>query len=216
MHFRNVTRSILAVAVVAAIAAPLVAQEFGEIAEQFRRNGEAMRNYSWKSKVDFEIDGEVRSTQLFGVSFDDEGRIHREPIETDGKYTKQQDIAETTLINIRNLIDGYVHMSPEAFKAAFGDNPRSIRAGTGEEPTRIRASNVIARGDVMEVRVDPDTHRVLKLTLDTVLQKSAVHVVADFQEAEGGLSYSYRTVLTMQHKKKDLRIVHENFDLKPR
>ena len=30
--------------------APLVAQEFGEIAEQFRRNGDALRNYSWKSK----------------------------------------------------------------------------------------------------------------------------------------------------------------------
>ena len=94
MRYRNVTRSILALAFAAAVAAPLSAQEIGEIAEQFRRNGEALRDYSWKSKSEFQVDGEVRSTELFEVSFDDDGRISRELIETHGKRTKQQDIAE--------------------------------------------------------------------------------------------------------------------------
>ena len=216
MHFRHVTRTILAAVAVVTVVAPLAAQEFGEIAEQFRRNDEALRDYSWKSRVEFQINGEVRSTELFEVSFDDEGRIHRRPIEAEGKRTKQQDIAETTLNSIRDLIDGYVHMSPDAFQAAFGDNPRSVRSGTGGEPTRIRGSNVIARGDVMEVLVDPDPHRVLQLTLDATLQKSPVHVVADFKEAQSGLNYAHRIELTMQHKKKALRIVHENYDLNPR
>ena len=68
----------------------------------------------------------------------------------------------------------------------------------------------------MDVLVDPDTHRVLQLTLDTTLQDSPVHVVADFKEAEGGLNYAHRIVLTTQHKKKALRLTRENYDLKQR
>ena len=194
-----------------------MAQEFGEIAEQFRRNGEAMRNYSWESKVEFQINGEVRNTELFEVSYDDEGRIHREPIEADGKRTKQQDIAETTLNSIRDLIDSYVHMSPDAFRAAFGDDPRSVRPGTGGEPTRIRGSNRDRPGRCHGGSRRPGhpprppahpgrdaTERVRYMSWPS------------FKEAQDGLTYAHRIVLTMQHKKKALRIARENYDLKPR
>lgn len=215
MHVRRATRSILMLAVVAAVAAPVVAQEFGEVAEQFRHNFDALRDYTWKSKSEFMMNGEVRTTEVFQVSYNDKGGLERTLIESEGKQTKQQDIAESTLNSIRGLIDGYVHMSPETLEAAFGDNARSVSQGKDGEPTRIRSTNVIARGDTMEVFVDPDTHRVVQLKLQAVMQEDPVSVVADFKESEdGGVNYAHHIVLTTQHKNKALRITRENYDLK--
>ena len=51
------------------------AQEFGEIADAFRRNLDALRGYSWTSKIEYRIDGALRSTEVYRMHLDSEGKL---------------------------------------------------------------------------------------------------------------------------------------------
>ena len=53
------------------------AQEFGEIADAFRRNLDALRGYSWTSKIEYRIDGALRSTEVYRMHLDSEGSAQR-------------------------------------------------------------------------------------------------------------------------------------------
>ena len=211
-------RSLFRHAVVGALIVGLVplvsAQEFGEVAAELRRNLDALRGYTWKAKVEFSMDGELKSTQVFQVSMDGDGKLHRELISSEGKTTKQQDAARHSLSSIRNSIDAYTGMSPDAFRAAFGENPRTVQHGRGGEPTLITASDVVSRGDTMQIWVDPGDYRLLKLHLDTALQRNPVRVEANFTQLEGGgPTYASDSTLYTHSKKKALTLVTHNYDL---
>jgi hypothetical protein len=189
------------------------AQEFGQIAQEFRRNSDALRGHSWKSKVVFTMDGQVRSTELYQVHYGKDGTMTRELIRSEGKRTKQQEAAEVSLSSIQELIDGYTHMNPDSFRAAFGDNPRWVIPGADGQPTRIKTSGVIRGGDSMEIWIDPDSYRLEKLELDTALQKEPARLLAQFGRTEGGLTYVTHSTFYTHLKKKSLQIETENYDV---
>jgi hypothetical protein len=189
------------------------AQEFGEIAREFRRNSDALRGHTWKSKVVFTVDGKELGSELYQVTLDTDGNVERKLISEEGKRTKQQQLAEVSLSGIQDLIDGYVHMSPESFKAAFGDNPRWVIPGGEGEPTRIKTSGVVHSRDTMEIWVDPGTFALQKLELDTSLQKEPVRLMAEFGRTEGGVTYVTKSTFYTHHKSKSMQIETENYEV---
>jgi len=192
------------------VAVPVAAQEFGEVADEFRKSFEALRGYSWTSKSEYYLDSKLRSTEVFRVSLDGEGRITRELVSSEGKRTKQTDIAERALRNIRDMIDSYTRMNPENFRAAFADNPRFVDRGEGREPTRVTSHGVLSRGDRVEIWVDPVDYRLLKLEFEGPMAKEMVRLTAEFDRYEGGPTYVTRSRFYTTHKKKDVKIVTEN------
>jgi len=214
MFNSSLIRHVVVGALTACLVPLAAAQEFGEVAAELRRNIDALRGYSWKAKVEFSMDGELKSTQVFQVHMDDEGKVHRELISSEGKMTKQQDAARHSLSSIRNSIDAYTGMRPDAFREAFGENPRTVQPGRGGEPTLITASDVVSRGDTMQIWVDPGDYRLLRLHLDTALQQKPVRVEANFAQLEGGgPTYASDSTLYTHSKKKALTLVTRNYDL---
>ena len=65
------------------------AQEFGEVAEEFRRNIDALRGFAWNSKVEIRVGGEVTRTETYRIRVDADGKVNRELISAEGKTTKQ-------------------------------------------------------------------------------------------------------------------------------
>jgi hypothetical protein len=202
--------SVVAICLLLVTAAP--AQEFGEVAEEFRRNIDALHGYAWQSKVEITVDGKLTRTEIYQIRVDADGKVNRELTGADGKTTKEQGIAERTLGSLRSLINGYTHMKPDDFREVFGENPRTVSPGEGDEPTRILASDVVASGDTMQIWVDNTTYRVQKLELETQLQGEPARLVVDFERIGTGPSYPVRSTLWTKHKKKSMTIVTENTD----
>jgi len=197
--------------VVACLATPAMGQEFGEVTEQFRRNLEALNGYAWKSEVQYEINGQLKSTEHYRVSYND-GKLTRELTDAEGKANKDTGLAKTTLASIRSLIDGYTHMKPEALRKAFGDQPRTVTEEADSGLTRITVDGVISVGSTMTIWVDSLSYRMRKLEIETQAGKERAHVLAEFEDLDGGAIYATRSTLRTKHKKKQIKMITRNSD----
>ena len=204
------------VAACIALASIASAQEFGEISAAFRDNLEALRGYSWKSKVEFSLDGVLRSTKTYDVLYTRDGRLERTLTSEKrrGKASKQERAAEIQLSNIRTMIDGYTHMDPKAFRAAFGENYRKITTD-GDELIHVETTNFLSRGDRASVWVDSGTYRMRKMEFDTTHLGQPTYVLVKFESVEGGAAWVVSSVMSTQHKKKAMRLVTKNSDPTP-
>jgi len=198
----------------ALLAAPAIGQSLEEVARQYRENQQALEKYTWKSRVQFFIDGRAQSSQLFQVRYGDKGNIEKTLVLTErkGKAAKSLSTAEMRLAEIRTLIDGYMHMSPDNFRKLFHDSTVTEGQGANEGLTRIQARGIVAVDDLMSVWVDNDNHELRRFEIETSRQREPVGVVADFERVEGGPRYAARSTIKTLHKKKVMTIETENFD----
>jgi hypothetical protein len=197
------------------LASIVSAQEFGEIGVVFKDNVEALWGYTWKSTVEFYLDGALKSTKTYDVLYTQDGRLERTLIneERHGKASKQERAAETQLSGIRTMIDGYTHMKPKDFEAAFGENYREvIKEDNGL--VRVNTTNFLSRGDRASVWVDGETYRMRKMEFDTAQMGQPTHVVAKFQDVDGGATWNTGSTLSTLAKKKNkaMRLVTKNAD----
>lgn len=103
------------VAAIALLALPAAAQGQGQVAMEYRRSLDILRDYRWKSKVETSVNGELTGSRLYDVAYSEEGALTRTLIEDEGrkKTTKPEEQAGLALGGIRRLIDAYIHMKPE-------------------------------------------------------------------------------------------------------
>ena len=205
--------------VLAATAMPRTsAQELGDVAEKLAQSLEALRGYSWKSRVETSVDDRRTSTHLYEVEVDTNGSLKRTLIESDGKAVKAGQQAEQTLSSIRQLIDGYIHMSKDNLRKAFGDDARIYEAdqdGLG----RVRARDVFASGDEINMWFDVTDLRVRRAEIETVMQQQPCRLDAEFSPLEGGPNVVTRSVFNIAAVRKKgkptgtrMTVVTENFE----
>jgi outer membrane lipoprotein-sorting protein len=200
------------------LASTAKAQEFGEIGAAFKDSLDALRGYSWNSTVEFYLDGELKSTKTYEVTYSADGRVERKLIDEErkGKASKHERAAETQLSGIRTMIDGYTHMDPENFRAAFGENYREVLPADNGL-TRVNTTHFLSRGDSASVWVDSRTYRMRKMKFDTAQMGQPTHVIAEFQDVEGGATWLLSSTLSTHDKKKGkaMRLVTKNSEPTP-
>jgi hypothetical protein len=193
---------------------PGFAQQLEEYAQGYREDQEALRGYTWKSRVRFSLDGKLKSTQVFEESYDERGRLQRRLLDSEPKAKPNKNLTKVDQArhDVRNLMDGYTHMSAENFRKVFG-RPL-VTEGTGEMQglARLHARDVIHMGDSMYVWVDEGRKRLRRFEIKTTLQKEPVRVVADFEDLQGGPTHIARSTVATRHKKKEMLIETEYFD----
>ena len=218
MKVGRVSRCASALILTGMLLSPLTAQEPGEVADQFRRNIDILKGYTWKSRVQFTQDGILQSTNVYQVSFDENGGIVRELISSEGKAgkktAKSKDAAEISLSSIWNMIDAYTHMKPDSFRKAFGDNPRTV-THQNDGLTLVHSIGVISQQDSMKIWVDSDNLSLRKMELDSSLQAEPARLLVKFDQLAGGPTYSARSTFQTHFKKKSIQLVTENYDLAP-
>jgi hypothetical protein len=204
------------VAVLSLALAPWVAaQEFGEVGQAFKNNLQRLRGYTWKSTVDFYVDGKHTGTKLYEVTYGPDGRIERTVLEEQGKVSgKAQVMAEDELSQIRSLIDGYTHMDPKFAEKMFADEPRNVQRDEATGLNRVRTQSFLHRGDTVTAWVDPATYALHKLKLDTASGKWPVQVEADFERIDDGPMAVRESTLVTRNKKKAVRIVTKNSEFR--
>jgi hypothetical protein len=200
-----------------------------EFAQALQANRAALDDYTWKSRTEIKVKGEMRSVTLEQVRLDFDGRLQKTKIGGEAAELKQapaigrlggaigQHVVARKRERFKALVEdlamlarSYGSLSPQRMR---GFATRAMLAeGLGHESGTIlvEGRDVLTTGDAMSVWIDRDTRLMRRVEITTFHDGDAVRITADHRSLDNGLTYQARSVL--QYPEKNLDIIVETFD----
>jgi hypothetical protein len=200
-----------------------------EFVQAQQANAAALREYTWKSRTELSLRGEVKSVTLEQVRYDLDGRRQKTRIGGSSEPSaaerfdplappagpvrrivaaKKKAEFEDLMRDLSALVESYAHPSLETLHAFARQAARTkmIEAGL----VRVQSRNLVVTGDSIIVWIDPLTSMIRRTEIDTVLQGGRVEVAVDYRSLANGLTYQARTLLRYPHKQMSLTV--ETYD----
>jgi hypothetical protein len=167
---------------------------------------------------------EQQMVQLFDVRHDADGELQKTPIPLPPEEApaepakkkrkakkKKQQAAELTA-DLKQFIDGYIHMSPDRMQQyVMGSKVYHGRGPSGAE-TQILSRNVVFQGDSMDIIIDGPSGIPKRLEIMTSHAGEPLHLDARFERLDDGTGYPAQAVVKTEVKESKITIVVENFD----
>ena len=206
--------------VLALMASPLAAQQpdAAKIGAAMARNQEALRAYTWKSRVEVAVDGEEKKVDLYQVRYDFDGDLEktrlggeaeekkvRGPLRKRAAKNKKKEAGEFSQAVKRQL---HRYMSPANFRKAISDAFLRLE----EHTIKLRSQDVIVQGDTVEFEILDATKQPVSMRVSSVVEEAPVEMTITFQKLPDGPNYPARQIIDTQFDKKDLVITTENFN----
>lgn len=224
---RRCAAALLAIAASLSVAA---AQGQGRFAEAQQKNQAALRQYSWQSRTELRVEGEVRQVRLEQVRFDLDGRLQKTvigggtpaaessrlgPPGPAGALKKRavarkKEAFQDMLDDLAALAESYAHLSPERLQA-FGARAMMTQ-GQGLETgsVRLQGRDIARPGDGLTAWIDPASFAMRRVEITTFYEGSPVTITADYRRTDTGLTYQARS--TLRYPAKAVEVVVETFD----
>ena len=175
--FRSLIDTCATTALVLAVAFTAVtAAQQKEFAEAQQANQAALRQYSWKSRTELKVDGEIKQVRLEQVRYDIDGRLQKTliggsqapeasrpgppgPARAIKKQIveKKKEEFKDMLGDLAALAESYAHLSPERMKAFAARAAVTKGQGIETGSVRIQGRDVQAMGD--QIRDGPLVER---------------------------------------------------------
>jgi hypothetical protein len=208
---------ITAIGVVASTAAlAQQALDLSGLGVQMRRNQEALRQYSWQTKMSFLINDQLRRADTFTVRYVMGGMVEKMQIDSevakgkvrgaDGKKLSKDEleVGRQFVIDVKNQLDGYLNplFAEKAVKTA------TARAENGK--LILESRDVMTTGDTVRITLDEATRRPLTAEVRTALEGSPVALDVSFDSIEYGPNYPSRSITTSEWRGLKLTIITEN------
>jgi hypothetical protein len=205
---------------------PNIAELKVEAQKQQQANEQALRQYTWKSRTEVRVGGEVKSILLEMVRYDAGGNLQKTPIGGQaakkrsrlvdktpfGALVKHVKDKKTDEFNddLRKLVDAYTHIPPDAMQKFF--QHAAFQPGQSEMQGTIRVfgSDVVKKQDTLSIWIDPQTREKRKVEILTSLHGDPVQIVSQFGKLADGVSYT--SVSKVEIQAKELQINTENFE----
>ena len=195
-----------------------LAQQFGQSA---KANAAALKNYSWKMRVEVTVNGQAKPAKLFQMRFDRDGRLQKTSLTQDAPPPQQPQrglkgrIVEKKTAEMKEyaadlgeLCKDYLTPSPALLEAFFA------RVQTAQAPggwVQLYATDVIARGDKLVYEIDPKTKALNRVVFRATLDGDPVDGTVEMSTVSGGgPNYAARTIVNAPAQKLTAKI--ENFD----
>jgi hypothetical protein len=228
-------RRSLGVAAIAITLVSITSAEDGALRAEFvqaqQANAAALREYTWKSRTELSLKGEVKSVTLEQVRYDLDGRRQKTRIGGSAEPSaasaarfdplappsgpvrrivaaKKKAEFEDLMHDLSALAESYAHPSLETLHAFARQAARTktIEAGL----VRVQSRNLVVTGDSMIVWIDPLTSMIRRTEIDTVLQGERVEMAVDFRSLPNGLTYQARSLL--RYPSKRIALTVETYD----
>lgn len=191
-----------------------------EINEGRKQNAAQMRNYSWNTRTEIKMDGEVKSVKVELIRFTAEGELQKvlvsdsaagakKPRGIRGKVAsnKKKGMQEWA-VELGKLLQQYSLPTPGSI-LDFLENAAVQRTGN---MVNLVGKDVIQQGDYLAILVDANSKELKIITVKTSLDGDAVDVQITSETLDDGLSYTARQVVKVPAKKVELTI--ENYDFR--
>ena len=192
-----------------------------QISAAQKTNAAAMRQYSWKRRVEIQKEGETRKVILKLVRFDMDGKLEAttiggtEPAKKKrgirGKVQKKKQAgAKDMAEEVVKITQSYTAASPGTLVDFFHKASFDYGKGKMSDTIKIKGRDFVREGDSVIMWVDATTHHIRKLEFRTVLEEDRLDGIVDYKTLEEGLNYAARIVIKIPSR--ELRTVLEHFD----
>ena len=210
------------------------AQAQEQFAEAQKKNKQALRAYSWKSRTELALKGESKNVTLEQVRYDLDGKLQKTPL-SDGApeggdtasaggrrgrrgggkakkkivEKKKAEFAEM-MKALGQLVAAYGHIPPEKMQAFVKGAEVGPGEGDHEGSLRIHGSNVLHEGDAMTIYIDPESSMMKRIEIATLYEGDPVESISEYRAVADGPTYQART--TLRYPKKEVELTIENFE----
>lgn len=213
-----------AVATLAAVAAPLAAQNpnAGQMAEQYaqsaKANAELTRQYTWQMRVSLTYKGDAEDPELYQMNWAPDGTLQKtlisappDPKKRHGirKHIADKDIAafKKWLSDLMDLCKQYMTPTPGQMMDFY--SKATITPGPSGNAVAFE-NGFIQPGDKATYYIDPTTHKPVKYAFMTALQGDTVNATVVYGVVPGGPQYAAQTSVSVPAK--EVTMVIENFN----
>jgi len=199
-----------------------------EFVQAQQANAAALREYTWKSRTELSLKGDVKSVTLEQVRYDLDGRrqktrIGGSPEPSEDRFNprgprvgpvqrivtaKRKEEFKELMQDLSTLVESYAHPSLETLHAFARQAARTKTLEAGL--VRVQARNLNVTGDSMTVWIDPSTSMIRRTEISTVHESNRVEVAVDYRSLSNGLTYQARTLLRYPYKQMSLTV--ETYD----
>jgi hypothetical protein len=186
------------------------------VGRMLERNAQELARYSWKSRTEIRVEGELVQTTLVRASYDRVGMLVETPLPGDaGTAQGSKKLKKKVLTfheELRALTRSYFDLDPQRIQAAL-DRAHAWE-GQGEQGNllRVQARGVIRQGDTLDLWIDSATNHPRRLDVLTSLQGEPVRLTAEFAQLKDGPSYAVKTLVETELKEKKMVVRTASFD----
>ncbi len=200
-----------------------VQQKAAAAKEAAARNQQALRSYSWITKTELSLKGDVKNTKIESCQYGPDGKVHKtelsEPPAPQEKKRglKGKIIAKKTgemkkeLEDSAALAHSYIPPAAEKIQAAIAASKVTITPGPGAAAVRI--ADYEKAGDALTLTMDSESKSIRQIAVETWLDKpdKKVTLAVTFQSLPDGTNYASETVLSIPGDKIEVRIENSNY-----
>jgi hypothetical protein len=192
-----------------------------KITEARKANAKLMHQYSWNSRTELIVDGQVKDMRLELVQYGPDGRLQRIVQNEQGASlpfgflrraiaeNKRKEM-ETYLKGLRDLLDQYT--LPTAGKVLdFMDKATTTLAEDGRL-ILMSGTSVVVPGDSLSVWTEAATRHTHKIQVDTFFQGDAVNLTATFKTLRRGLTHVDYAEVIVPGKNMSVQVQNFNYD----
>jgi hypothetical protein len=226
MISKKILRGFLTLAGCLALAAVSAGQDVQQKAaaakEAAARNQQALRSYSWITKTELSLKGDVKNTKIESCQYGPDGKVVKtelsEPPAPQPKKRglKGKVIAKKTgemkkeLEDSAALVHRYVPPAAEKIQAAIAAGRVTITPGAA---AAVRIADYEKAGDALTLTMDSQSKSIRQIAVDTWLEKpdKKVTLSVTFQSLPDGTNYAAETVLSIPGDKIEVRIENSNY-----
>ena len=192
-----------------------------KIAEARKANAMLMHQYSWHSRTELIVDGEVKDMRLEQVQYGPDDRLQRIVENEQGASLpfgfirraiaeKKRKEMETYLKGLRDLLDQYT--LPTAGKVLdFMDKATTTLADDGRL-ILMNGSSVVVPGDSLSVWTEAATRHTHKIQVNTFFQGDGVNLTATFKTLRRGLTHVDYAEVVVPAKNMSVQVQNFNYD----
>jgi hypothetical protein len=186
-----------------------------------------LKEYSWKSRVEVQAEGEKQAVILNQVRFNTKGEIERTPIGGESEVKKKHGIRgkiqKSKQEEAKEFTEGVVKLLFKYVLPSAGDlvdffQKASFARTTAEGGSvEIQGKGMHLKDDTVTMWVDPATNLPKRLKVRTWVPKEEgeddriwVEAVLDYATLANGANYAERTTVNIAAK--EMRLILEQFD----
>ncbi len=195
-----------------------------DMAQALMRNAGALKQYSWTMRVEIILKGETRSTSLYKMRFDIDGKVQKTQIsggqsesrggrrrglggrirkkKTNEMQEKIQALNQTTM--------SYIYAHPTKFREFFTSAEIWDGRGAQSGQLKIQGNGFNQPDDSVVMWLDKPSRSPVKLDVEARFDDEPLLITADYRKLPDGPTYVART--TTQYPDDEIEIKVENFD----
>jgi hypothetical protein len=207
---------------------PLFSEE-SNLKEQFalaqKENADAILHYTWKSRTELKVKGEVKKVKLEQVQHEPDGKLQKIPLEESQPQEQQQQggrrggrlkqkVVENKKEEFADLMQqlvivaqSYAHIPKEKMQAFL--NNAQISA-VDEKTVQVSGRGMLNESDSMNIWLDRGSFMIKRVEIATSLDSKPVTLTSEYLQITSGPSVQSKAALN--YPDKQIVVTIDNFD----